>query len=215
MNNPPADDTFYERSSSSYNEEVTHYVTQRVMGELFTTLQTSHYPISDFYQFRAVTEGRFRDVRNHTFPRGEVSPDPFAPNYPPRNPLETRVRVPVTQRNRCASATITGFRCTYHILYPLSACAVHAQYFTTHLCLPPGGSPHPHTHNKRYIGENALIDLPTPEMRRVPTTQSLKLIQKANDLSPPPNTLMRPPTHPQTSLITETVNLKKGTRGEK
>ena len=104
--------------------------------------------------------------------------------FPPL-PRKTRERDPIARRNRCAPATLNGYRCTRQILYPMTVRAVHAQYFLTHLRLPHGGATSPHLHDTNDIRPNAALGFPTPEMRRAPTSQSLLFIQRVRNLFPP------------------------------
>ena len=193
MNDSHAAEEYFDCNSSTYTAEVCKHVTQRVMGEMFQPLQTAPYLLTDYHQFNASHQAHFHENWTQLFPRGDAVTDPFAPIFPPQNPLETRLRTPANQRNLCASATLTGFRCVHHILYPLTVCAVHAQYFVTHLYLPPGGTTHPQIPHRNDVNNGGLIDFDTPETKRVPTTPTLRLIQKANSLRTPSNTLMRPP----------------------
>ena len=190
----------FDCTDSTYNQEVCRYATQRVMDEMFTTLQITPYLLADYEQFNATQQIHFQDVWTHCFPRGEAPADPFLPTFPHHNPLETRVREPTTNRNRCAAAALSGFRCSHHILYPLTVCAVHAQYYTTHLRLPPGGTTTPQLPHKTDIDPNAILDFPTPEMRRIPTTQSLQLIQRVNNPPPAPKPNATPQTHSSITL---------------
>ena len=64
--------------------------------------------------------------------------------------------------------------------------APRAQYFVAHLGFPPGGTPTHHLHDSRYISSDVLLDYVLPEMRRAPTSQSLLLVPKVNNLGGPP-----------------------------
>ena len=120
------------------------------------------------------------------FPRGDLPPGPFSPSFPIPILRPRRERRDIIGRNRCASATLNGFRCARHVLYALTVCAAHAQYFVTRLCFPPGGTTSPYLPDEADIHPNASIGHSLPEMRRALTPAPHTLIAQVNRLLTPP-----------------------------
>ena len=141
MNNAASSDEFFECHSSPYNEGVTQYVTRKVMDELFTTLQTNPYIITDYEQFKTTTDEIYREVYNATFPPGR-------PHQAHLYPLFTHT---THLKRACAAQSYNGIvvhrRPSPGLDVPIAFCTrcLFAQY--THsillpICVsPPGGTP--------------------------------------------------------------------------
>ena len=184
-------EAWYECDSFPFVDQVSAYLTHRVSAEMFTLLTQNNFLHNiDYDQYFALETEVYHREWNRMFPRGDVPADPFDPVSPPPLVRAGRERRNISGRNRCASATLNNFRCTRHVLYPLTVCAVHAQYFLTHLCFPPGGTTCPHTPDVTDAQNNVLIDHTLPEMRRALTPPARLLISQINALAPPPNTLL-------------------------
>ena len=89
-----------------------------------------------------------------------------------------RNRIDLTGPNRCASATLNGYRCMCHILYPLKICTIHARYFVSHRRLPIGGTTSPFVGHHCDTLSGIPLDRKTPEMLSPLTPEFLALLEE-------------------------------------
>ena len=133
-----------------------------------------------------LTRHRFREMTSANFDyfwRVRHSLTPLRPiSLPPPTPLrEIRYNTPRTLPlgpNRCAAATLKGFRCCHHILHPLTVCEIHARFYLKHLYLPRGGPRAPNLPHINDFSTDLKLDHTTPEMLQPRTIQTTYIVRQ-------------------------------------